>query len=396
MRVATLNTSQIAFAGIEARQNEQARLQQQLSTSLRVNSPGDDPVAAAQAELARSRLARVAQDQRSGQLATSLLSAADGALSQGIDLLQSARENLVAAGDGGYSLSDRKALALELRSARDSMLALVNTRDGAGGFVFAGQGSADEPFSGTGTPSYAAAAGVQRMGEGGRFTATVDGRSSFMTLPQGNGVFVTASGAANTGAAWMDSGSVSQPGQLTGHDYRITVGGTPGALTYSVDDLTAGTQLVAGAPYLAGTAIELDGQKVKISGTPATGDSFEIKPAGQQSIFTTLDEAIAVLESDSTAPMYSEKLQRVQASLDRALDSMILVRSGVGEELRKVDDAASTGDLEKLLTTQRRSDLEDLDYAAGISQLATSQTAMEAALKSYASVARTSLFQLLG
>ena len=49
MRVATLQSTQSAMAGIQNRQAEQDRLQNQLSTGLRVNAPGDDPVAAAQA-----------------------------------------------------------------------------------------------------------------------------------------------------------------------------------------------------------------------------------------------------------------------------------------------------------------------------------------------------------
>ena len=112
MRVPTLHTSQSAFDAIESRQSQQARLQSQIASGLRVQSPGDDPAAAAQAELARSRLTRLAQDQRATQLAGSVLATADGALAQATEMLQSAREGLVAAGDGAYSASDRQALAL--------------------------------------------------------------------------------------------------------------------------------------------------------------------------------------------------------------------------------------------------------------------------------------------
>jgi flagellar hook-associated protein 3 FlgL len=395
MRVPTLNSSQNVFSGIATRQGEQARLQQQLATGQRINTPGDDPAGAAQAELARSRLARLAQDQRSQQLSTTVLSAADAALSQGVGTLQSVRESLVAAANGSYSLSDRQALALQLRSARDSMVALANTPDSAGGYVFAGQGSDAPPMTSGAAPAYGAVAGEQRMGDGGRYAATVDGNAAFMMLPQGNGVFVTASNAANTGAAWINPGSVSNASQLTGHSYSITVAGTPGSLTYSVADATAGTTLVSGVPYADGGTIALDGQSVKITGTPAAGDSFQVAPAGQQSIFKTLDDAIATLEQPATSTAYSEKLERVQTTLDRALDSMIFTRSRVGEEMKSVDTAASTGDDQTLQVTQRKSNLQDLDFAGGISALQTNQTALEAALKTYASVAKTSLFQML-
>src|SRR5262245_55016618 len=125
MRVPTLQTSRDSLALIQERRELQTKLQGQIGSGLRVRSPGDDPVAAAQAELARSRLAHIAQDQRATQLATSALNAADGALARGVELLESAGETLVGAGNGAYSIDERRALAMQLRSTRDSLLSLA-------------------------------------------------------------------------------------------------------------------------------------------------------------------------------------------------------------------------------------------------------------------------------
>lgn len=394
MRPTTLHTSQTAFAGIEARQTRQSQLQQQLGTGLRVTRPGDDPVAAAQAEMARSRLARLAQDKRATDLAQGVLASADDALAQGVNLLQSARESLVAAGNGAYSPGERQALALVLRGAREQLLALANTRDGAGGAVFGGQGTNADPLAGD-TPVWSAPSGVQRIGEDGRYAASVDGRSSFMTIPQGNGVFVTASAAGNTGAGWIEPGAVADATQLTGHSLRIDIGGAPGALTYSVQDLDAGITLVSAQPLPADGTLTLQGQRVKVSGTPAPADAFNVSPAGRQSVFQTLDEAIATLETPMSNPAYAERLARVQAGIDRALDGMTLTRSQVGQALRQVEDAALAGEDQALAAETRRSTLRDLDYASAISDMQNNQTALEAALKAYSSVGRTTLFQLL-
>lgn len=395
MRVTTLGTSQTAFARIEARQSAQERLQTQMGSGLRVNSPGDDPLAAAQGELARSRLARLAQDQRSAQLATSVLSAADTALGDGVGLLQSARESLVAAGNGSYTASDRAALAVQLRATRDQLMALANTRDGAGAFVFAGQGSAGAPLAAGVTPTWDAAAGVQQMGGNALFTATVDGRAAFMALPQGNGVFTTDASAGNTGTGWVNPGEVSDATQLTGHSYGITFATGAGGMEYTVTDLTAGTTLAAGVPFTAGAAITLDGQRIQIAGAPAAGDSFSVGPAGQQSIFQTLDDAIALLQQPYDASRYAQGLERVQVTLDGALSTMSMMRAGVGTELQRVDTVSAANAQEDINTQQRRGDLQDLDYAQAISSLQSHQTAMQAALQSYAAVAKTSLFQFL-
>lgn len=392
MRVPSFQTNRQALEMLTARQAQQSDLHQRIASGLRVRSPGDDPAAAAQSELARSRLAQLAQDRRATDLASSVLSTADGALARGTDLLQSAREALVAAGDGAYGNGDRAALALQLRNVRDELLGLANSSDGAGGFVFGGQGSSASPLGGMVSPDYSPVAGEQRIGENGRYAATVDGRGVFMSLPQGNGVFVTASAAGNTGAAWIGAGSVADASRLTGHAYAVTIGGTATAPTYTVTDTTAGTTLASNQAFTSGGTIDIDGQRIEIGGTPAPGDSFTLAPAGRQSVFATLDQAIALLEGSPTNAAYNEGLERAQTGLDRALDGMTLARTRVGEALRSVEDAAGSNTEENLSVTARRSGLRDQDLASAIAELQSSQSASEAALKSYAAVARASLF----
>lgn len=396
MRIATLQTARQTFDAIQQRQAEQAKLQGQLSSGLRVRSPGDDPVAAAQAERARSRLAQLAQDKRATELSTSLLATADGALAQGVSLMQSTREWLVAAGDGAYNAQDRQSLAQQLVSARAQLLQLANTSDGAGGYVFSAQGSAGAPFSGSATPAFGPAAGEQRIGEQGRYAASVDGQACFVNVAQGNGVFVTASAAANTGSGWIDTGTVADATALTGHAYQITFGGTPAAPTYSVTDSTAGTPLASNVAYTPGAPIAFDGQRVSVSGSPAAGDRFDVNPAQHQSVFQTLDDAIALLKDPSvTQPQYAERLARVQAGVDRALDAMVFARSRVGEEQHLVEGSAAVADQSTLAAEQHRSSLRDMDIAQGVADLQTSQATMEAALRSYTGVARSSLFDYM-
>ena len=73
-------------------------------------------------------------------------------------------------------------------------------------------------------------------------------------------------------------------------------------------------RLVAAQPFTAGNSITLDGQRVTIAGTPAAGDSFSIGPAGQQSIFQTLDDAITTLQQPYQPASYAQGLARVQAA----------------------------------------------------------------------------------
>ena len=91
----------------------------------------------------------------------------------------------------------------------------------------------------------------------------------------------------------------------------------------------------------------------------------------------------------------AERLQAVQTSLDGALDRMSFLRTKVGEELNSTDAAFASNSQLELQTESRRSDLRDLDYAGAVSDMQVNQTALQAALKSYANFARLSLFDSL-
>ena len=56
---------------------------------------------------------------------------------------------------------------------------------------------------------------------------------------------------------------------------------------------------VTAAPYVSGQAITVDGMTFAVSGTPASGDQFQIAPSTPTlSVFDTLDKAIADLSHD--------------------------------------------------------------------------------------------------
>ena len=70
----------------------------------------------------------------------------EGALGDAGELLQQAREALVAAGNASYSDAERAGVAEQLEGIRQQLLAIANRGDGAGGFLFGGQGSSPPPF----------------------------------------------------------------------------------------------------------------------------------------------------------------------------------------------------------------------------------------------------------
>lgn len=180
MRIATALYHQQAIESINQRNETLARLQEQLSSGKRINQASDDPIGAAEAERIRATSAQMAIEQRMMSFATGMLNQADAALAGSSDALQSARELLIGAGNGSLQPADRASIATQLQGMRDELLSVANQRDGSGGYVFGGQGSATAPFTPAGAPGYHPKVGTQKTGLDMQFDTTVDGSKVFL------------------------------------------------------------------------------------------------------------------------------------------------------------------------------------------------------------------------
>lgn len=396
MRMSTAQTHDATIARLAQRQRELSDAQLHMTSGKRVMRASDDPINAARAERALASTARAEAGLRSVDASRNAMTQVEGALGDASELLQQVREALVASGNAGYDDAQRKVLAEQIRGLRDQLLAVANRGDGAGGYLFGGQGSATPPF-------VDAPGGVRYVGTRGQIDAdradglpmTMDGDAAWLSAASGNGVFETRV-AAGSGNAWIDAGSVTDPSALTGASYRIEFRVSGGATTYSIFADGAPTPVVD-APYVSGKAIEIDGIAFAVSGVPADGDAFEAVPSTPTlSVFDALD---AVASELATPMRPNGAIAQTTANGLRDVDALLVrisaSRSAAGEALNRVDevgavhdDAATSGKIE-------RSNAEDLDLTSAISDFQARQIGYQAALQTYASVQRMSLFDYL-
>jgi len=273
---------------------------------------------------------------------------------------------------------------------------VANRQDGSGTYLFGGQAADHAPF-------LDAAGGVTFQGEPGRVDAasgdplplTVDGRAAWMSARTGNGSFVTAP-TVSTGAAWIDSGRVTDPSAMTGSSYSLVFSNIAGVVTYSV--LQDGSPTAtAGVPYVSGRAIEVDGLSATVTGVPADLDQFDLTPAtADLNLFTALDQAVNALNTPlRSTSQISQANSTYLASVDAAMAQMQSVRSQVGETLNRIDSATGRLDDLRLASQTDRSNAEGLDMVKAISDFQNKQTGYDAALKSYSLVQKMSLFNYI-
>lgn len=189
-----ISTTQIFQRGVDSMLDQQTRLyktQLQLSSGLRFNSPADDPVAAAQVIGLNESLAITAQYRTNAQAAQARLSVEESALTGVTTALQRARELAVQGNNATYNAGDRRAMAQEVRQLLDQVMALANTQDANGEYLFAGFQSQTQPFShdGAGNYAYAGDEGQRLLSIGpSREIAVGDsGQDVFMRIPNADG-----------------------------------------------------------------------------------------------------------------------------------------------------------------------------------------------------------------
>ena len=397
MRITTANAHDTAVHNLQQRQQELQLAQDRLTSGKRVARASDDPTAAARAERALATQARAAADQRGVEASRSAMQQTEGALGSATEALQQVRELVVAAGNGSYSDADRANLGARIRGLREQLLAAANRGDGAGGYLFGAQGSAQPPFiDGLGGVAFRGAGGHRQVQGGELLPMTQDGAAAWLSARSGNGVFVTAPAAGNGNGAWVDAGSVIDPAALTGADYSVVFSVSGGVTTYSVlmnGAPTAQTNL----PYVDGQAIQFDGMALTVKGRPADGDRFDATPAAPDlSLFGVLDRIAGELQgAHRSSAQVAQTVASGLRDIDQVAGNLQLHRAMAGESLNRIDAVESRLAETRLDAQTERSLAEDLDMVQALSEFQAKQTGYDAALSTYSLVQRMSLFDYL-
>ncbi len=394
MRVSTANAFDTGIDALSKRQTDLQNLQEQMTTGKRVAKASDDPAAAARAERALASIDRTTTSQRAVDASKVAMTQVESSLGSAGELMQQARELMVSAGNGTYTDSERQGIANQLKGLRSQLLTIANQDDGAGTYLFGGQGSTQKPFiDAAGGVQYAAAPGTTLTENTTGLPLTTDGNAAWLTARTGNGVFVSSAGS-NVQNATIDAGRVSNPSALTSSTYTLQFTTSGSTTTYAVLKDGAATAVTA-APYVSGQAITVDGMTVAVSGTPATGDQFTLAPSTPTlSVFNTLDQAIAGLQTTGrTSSQIAQANANGLRDIDATMNNLGAARATAGQVLNRIDSETSRLDTQKVASTTERTNAEDVDMVHAISDFQNKQSGYDAALKSYSMVQRLSLFQ---
>lgn len=279
-----VSTSMMYTKGLQQMQAQSANLlktQQQISSGRRILTPADDPIAAARAlEIRQSQSVNV-QFLANQAAAEDRLRTTENRLTGIGDVMQYMRERAVQAGNAALGSQELGYIATDLRGQFDALVALANSKDAQGDYVFSGFQTQQQPYVGSfGNYSY--------LGDDNSITVQV---SSSRVMP------VSFAGSDVFGSARLPDPGVmvqSVPGGNTAASFGVSLATTslqpPAGISYAVGfDATSnsysvtrraadGTQTSLPVSFdTVAQTLSFDGGVVlNLHGTPQDGDTVQV------------------------------------------------------------------------------------------------------------------------
>jgi flagellar hook-associated protein 3 FlgL len=398
MRISTAGIHHAALTALLNQQSILSNTQNQIASGKRVQTPADDPVAAVHILELQRALSESDQFNSNADMAKNRLTLEEQALADATTLMQRVREQALQGNNATVDPASRRMLATEVRSRLKELVDIANRRDANGEYLFSGYASLTQPFAQTGsTITYFGDQGSRAL-QIGTDQRVVDGHSgtdAFMTVTEGNGVFVTNAAAGNTGSGVIAGGSMANPAQWVPGDYTLRFTSATG--DYEIVDGAA--TVVATGTYTANSTISFNGANINLTGMPAQNDSFTIERSRTEDMFTTLSDLAGTLESSTLTQgdlaRFNSDMATALQQLDQVSDHLSSVRADVGTRLSTIDNAQDALADRKVELQSATSQLRDLDYAEAVSRMNQQLVGLQAAQASYSQIAQLSLFNYL-
>jgi flagellar hook-associated protein 3 FlgL len=388
-----LTTINALESGINATQN-------QISSSKSFTTASQNPTAAGSVNNYTQALAQSQQYGTNASSAQTNLNTEGNALTQVTNQLQTLRTLALEANNGTLTSSDRTAIATQAVQIQNSLLALANTTNGNGEFIFGGYTSQSQPFS-------QSAAGATYSGDQGQRQVQIaagqtvadgdNGDTVFNNVKTGNGTFQVTAAGGNTGSGLIGATSVTSPAAYVAGNYNVTF---TDPTHYTVTDAAVPPNTVSTGTYTDGSTITFNGQQISLTGTPAAGDSFAVSTSTNQSIFATVQNLVNTLQSQaSTTPgavtAVNNQIGNAINNIDRALTNTSNVQASVGGRLNSITTQQSVAGSQQVQLQTSISQLQSLDFASAITTLDQQQTTLSAALQAFQLTQGLTLFKFL-
>jgi flagellar hook-associated protein 3 FlgL len=401
MRISTAQMFNQNISNLNRGQTQTSKLMDQLASGKRVNTAGDDPVAAIGIDNLTQQNSLIQQFQKNIDYATKHLSVTESQLGDAETLSMSIRDRMLAAVNGSYSDEERQSIADEMRHSLEQLQTIANSQDESGNYLFAGTNSDTQPFAfnNAGNMVYSGNSDVRTalVATGVAMPTNIAGDAAFMNAPNAMGDFGVNYSTAQTGDFTITSAKIADPATYVADSYSFNfIDNGSGGMDVEVYD-SASNLVTTVNNFDPTNTISFNGIGVSIDGQPSVGDSFSISPKATVSIFDTVQQAIDLFENGNAinTPAGQSQLAQLLNNFDSGVDQIRIGRSQSGTSLSSLDNYSSNHADTTLVNNSALSVLQDLDYASAVSEYQKQQLAMNAVSTLFSQVGKVSLFDYL-
>ncbi len=429
-----ISTQQQYFKSIDQMQNSQSKLselQDQISTGKKLQTPSDDPVAAAQVVKLERELAQYSKYDDNINVTERRLELEETILDDINIAINRMRELTLNAANGTLADQDRKTISNELTQLTGYVAGLMNTQDSQGEYLFAGSQGSTKPYElVNGRYEYQGDDGQRQIqvgsdlympsnDSGTYLFESVDDRLdvAFTGLTPSNGVsFATLQQQPPLNAFLTPEAEASFKEATQGLG-DLVIEYTPPILpatagTFDVRDSGGNTLLSglsAGANSLYGLSIDLTEPAQPVAPVPST-PAYVKELADTNTITVTvsaekkniLDVAMDLAEGlakpvgsqaerDELSELVATSLDQFKQASDRNNEAV----ATLGSRLSSLEFMSSSNLDFKLFTESALSSLVDADLASVISQFKLEEATLSAAQATFGRVSSLSLFNYI-
>ena len=400
MRVSTGQIFHQNTNSMMQKQSATNNIMEQISSGKKVNTSGDDPIAALGIDNLKQKNALVDQYVKNADYVTNHLSITESKLGSVESVLSFMRETLQRGANGSLSAVERQMVADEMRSGMEELLALANSQDESGNYMFAGDKINTKPFqfNNLGEMVYSGDAGMRKSVVASNITlsANIPGDLAFMSAPNPMGDYSVNYSANQQGSFVVGSAKIASQVSHVADTYEFNFVANGANIDLQVLNSGGGTAATI-ANFDASNPIIFNGIEVKLSGTPKAGDSFTMKPQDEVSIFDSFNKALTLLELPDgvNGEQGRSQLAQLLNDIDSGQNQVSTARGIAGNSLKGLERILSNHAEEQIVNNGALSKLEDLDYASAITEFEKQQLALNAVSSLFAKVGSLSLFDYI-
>jgi flagellar hook-associated protein 3 FlgL len=394
-RISSFHNYQTVQNDLRRQENKIHHNQAQLASGKQLQKPADDPLAVHYLQKVGQQSKQLEQYNDAIVLTRNRLENQEVMIRETEQFSDKAKRLTMESINGALSTQDREAKAREIEELTRNFIALANSQDESGNYVFAGTKPKFQPFlrDNNGDVSYVGDDYQRKMriSNSMEIITSDPGSKLFMEIENPFGDYQPDYSLTNKSELLLNRAENEDP--RDDGKYKVTfVDMGQNNFAYQLE---RNGKIVQVEDYEPTTGINYKELNITIKGQINAGDSIELTPKKQFSVLDTFNQTIKWLDNDVSDASATAKLHQFTEEFHQAFLHLTKARTDIGARLNTLDIQESQNEDYKLALARSKSHFEDLDYSKAVIEFEENTRALQASQQAFGKTKDLTLFNYL-